>query len=243
MRPGIYSPDSHTFQQKGVQVFSWLNTIQRKPQGMDISLRQNRALNLDTGYQCSTGHARRDWDGYEPLWGGGALGVVGRGGPGNTERAGTRYRGKTGTGNRSRRRGWVPWAWGARKTPPCLGRPLRRLAGRIGKKKAALAIAHPMLVIVSHLLALGTCDEEARYDQGNPRQEARERTRALTALARLGSPIPVARAASAPGGRLISASSVRGLPDVPKKRPSLSGSGVSTRSRLLRRNAMEGGIF
>ena len=85
--------------------------------------------------------------------------------PGHHERAGKRSRGKTCKGNRSLRRILVPWAWGARKTPPCLGRTFRRLAVRIGKKKAALAIAHKMLVIVSHLLPLGTSYEEARYDQ------------------------------------------------------------------------------
>ena len=45
------------------------------------------------------------------------------------------------------------------------GARLRRLAVRIGQKKAALAIAHTMLVIVSHLLTLGTSYREARYDQ------------------------------------------------------------------------------
>ena len=40
----------------------------------------------------------------------------------------------------------------------------RRLEVRTGKKKAALAIAHNILVIVYYLLALGTCYEEARYD-------------------------------------------------------------------------------
>jgi transposase len=42
--------------------------------------------------------------------------------PGNNERAGKRYRGKTCQGNRDLRRVLVPWAWGARKTPPFLGR-------------------------------------------------------------------------------------------------------------------------
>jgi transposase len=86
-------------------------------------------------------------------------------GPGHHESAGQRYRGKTCTGNRSLRRVLVPWAWGARKTPPCLGRTLRRRAVRIGKKTAALAIAHTIRVIVSHLLTLGTSDEEARDAQ------------------------------------------------------------------------------
>jgi hypothetical protein len=44
---GIYRPDSRASQQKGGRVFSWIDTIQKKPQGMEISLRQNRALKVD----------------------------------------------------------------------------------------------------------------------------------------------------------------------------------------------------
>ena len=75
----------------------------------------------------------------------------------------------------------------------CLGHTFRRLEVRIGKKKAALAIAHTIRVIVYHLLVLGT-SYEARYDQWNPRQEARERQRAIKALERLGSTVTVERA-------------------------------------------------
>jgi len=95
----------------------------------------------------------------------------------------------------SLRRVLGPCAWGARKTPTFLGRTFRRLEGRIGKKKAALAIAHTIRVIVYHLLTLGTSYEEARYAQYNPRQEARERQRALQALERLGSTVTLERAA------------------------------------------------
>ena len=135
-------------------------------------------------------------------------------------------------------------AWGARKTPAFLGRTFRRLEVRLGKKKAALAIAHKILVIVYHLLALGTCYEEARYDQWNPRQEARERQRAIKALERLGYTVTVERAASSSGRRLLSSSSViGGWPYVPKTRQGRSGSGVSTRGRLFRRNSVECGSF
>ena len=115
--------------------------------------------------------------------------------PGNHESAGKRDRGKTCKGHRSLRRVLVHCAWGARTTPTFLGRTFRRLEVRLGKKKAALAIAHNILVIVYHLLAAGTCYEEARYDQWNPRQEARERHRAIKALERLGYTVTVERAA------------------------------------------------
>jgi transposase len=115
--------------------------------------------------------------------------------PGNHESAGKRYRGKTCKGHRYLRRVLVQCAWGARKTPTFLGRTCRRLEVRIGKKKAALAIAHKILVLVYHLLAAGTCYAEARYDQYNPRQEARERQRPLKALERLGYTLTLERAA------------------------------------------------
>jgi transposase len=115
--------------------------------------------------------------------------------PGHHASAGKRYRGKTRQGNRYLRRVLVQCAWGARKTPTFLGRTFRRLEVRIGKKKAALAIAHTILVIVYHLLATGSCYEEARYDHGHPKQEARERQRAIKALERLGYTVIVERAA------------------------------------------------
>jgi transposase len=137
--------------------------------------------------------------------------------PGTQESAGKRPRGKTCKGNRYRRRVLVQWAWGARQTPPFLGRPLRHLEVRIGQKKAALALAHTIRVIVSHLLALGTSYAEARYDPWNPRQAARERQRAIKALERLGSTVTGERAASSSGRHRIASSSGRGLPCVPKK--------------------------
>jgi transposase len=93
---------------------------------------------------------------------------------GNHENAGKRYRGKTCKGNRSLRRIMVQCARGARKTPTFLGRTFRRLEVRLGKKKAALAIAHKILVIVYHLLAAGTCYEEVRPISGirDRRQES-----------------------------------------------------------------------
>jgi transposase len=115
--------------------------------------------------------------------------------PGNNESGGKRHRGKTRKGNRYLRRLLVQCAWGARKTPTFLGRTFRRLEGRIGKKKAALAVAHKMLVIVYHLLAEGTVYEEARYDHCHPKQEERERKRAIKALERLGYTVTVERAA------------------------------------------------
>ena len=52
MRPSIDIPDSYVCRKKGGWVFYWMNNIQKKPQGMEISLRQKGALNLDTSHIC-----------------------------------------------------------------------------------------------------------------------------------------------------------------------------------------------
>ena len=93
--------------------------------------------------------------------------------PGNNDSAGKRRSGRTGKGHRYVRRLVVQCAWAARKTPTYLGRTFRRLAGRFGKKKAAVAIAHKMLVLGYHLLAEGTYYDEQRYAHRHPQQENR----------------------------------------------------------------------
>jgi transposase len=115
--------------------------------------------------------------------------------PGNNESAGKRRRGKSRRGNRYLRRVLVQCAWGARKTATFLGRTFRRLEVRIGKKKAALAVAHKILVIIYHLLAEGTFYDEGRYERVGPKQEERERKRAIKALERLGYRVSVERVA------------------------------------------------
>jgi transposase len=106
--------------------------------------------------------------------------------PGNDESAGKRRRGHTRNGNRYLRRVLVQCAWAARKTSTFLGRTFRRLEARLGGKKAAMAVAHKILVIVYHLLAEGTLYDEERYNRLSPQQEARQRRRAVQALQALG---------------------------------------------------------
>jgi transposase len=107
-------------------------------------------------------------------------------GPGNDESAGKRRRGHTRNGTRDLRRVLVQCAWAARKTSTFLGRTFRRLEARLGGKKAAMAVAHKILVLVSHLLAEGTLYDEERDNRLSPQQEARQRRRAVQALQALG---------------------------------------------------------
>jgi transposase len=106
--------------------------------------------------------------------------------PGNNESAGKRRKGRTRRGKRYLRRVLVQCAWATRKTSTFLGRTFRRLEARLGGKKAAVTVAHKILVIIYHLLLEGTFYEEERYDRLLPRQEERERQRALKALERMG---------------------------------------------------------
>jgi transposase len=106
--------------------------------------------------------------------------------PGNNESAGKRLRGKTRHGNKYLKRILTECAWGARDTSSFLGRTFRRLETRIGGKKAAIAVAHKILVVVYHVLSQGVAYDETRYDLPNPAKEDAARKRAVKALERLG---------------------------------------------------------
>ena len=60
------------------------------------------------------------------------------------------------------------------------------MESRLGRKKAALAVAQTILVMAYHLLSDGTVYDASRSDRQDARQEAWEKTRALAALERLG---------------------------------------------------------
>ena len=89
----------------------------------------------------------------------------------------------------------MPWAWATRKTATCLGRTFRRLEARLGSKKAAMAVAHKIVVLIYPLRLAGTLYEEERYDRLGPRQEERERKRAIKALERRGDAVPLDKVA------------------------------------------------
>jgi transposase len=73
--------------------------------------------------------------------------------PGNHESGGKRLSGKTRKGNRALRRVLLQAAHAAaRARRTYLGAQYRRLAARRGKKRAAVAVAHSILVITYHLL-------------------------------------------------------------------------------------------
>jgi transposase len=76
--------------------------------------------------------------------------------PGNDESAGKRRSGQATRGNRWLRQAVVQSAWAAaRSKDTYLSSHYRRLAARRGKKRAALALGHTLLVIIYHMLKGG----------------------------------------------------------------------------------------
>lgn len=76
--------------------------------------------------------------------------------PGNHESAGKRKNGATTRGNRWLRLALVQAAWAAsHKKDSYFQAQYRRLAARRGKKRALLAVAHSLLVVIYHMLKTG----------------------------------------------------------------------------------------
>jgi transposase len=73
--------------------------------------------------------------------------------PGNNESAGKRYSGRTRKGNSPLRSGLIQAAWAVSHTKNnYLSAQYRRVAGRRGKKRAIVAVAHSILVMSYHIL-------------------------------------------------------------------------------------------
>lgn len=107
--------------------------------------------------------------------------------PGNNESAGKHYSGKTRKGDLWLLDALTQAAWAASRTKDTyLAAQFWRLAPRIGKKKAAVAVAHTILVIAYHLLAEEVDYQELGGDyfakRFNPEQRTRHLVRQLEAL-------------------------------------------------------------
>lgn len=118
--------------------------------------------------------------------------------PGNHESAGKRLSGKTRKGNPWLRRVLIQVAHAAaRQKKGYLAAQYRRIAARRGVKRAAMAVAHSILVIIYHLLSEGTSYQErgeAFFEERD--REANER-RLVNQLTRLGYQVelqPIAQA-------------------------------------------------
>lgn len=103
--------------------------------------------------------------------------------PGNNESAGKRFSTRTRKGNRYLRRVLTQSAWSITHKKDCFLTGLfYRIASRGGMKKAALAVAHRILIFVWHVIARGTsyCEPGANYsDRKQPERAARRLARRL----------------------------------------------------------------
>jgi hypothetical protein len=101
--------------------------------------------------------------------------------PGNNESAGKRQSGHTRKGNHYLRRTLVQNAWAvAHMKHCCLTSVFLRIALRRGHKKAAVAIAHKILVIAFHVIR----DGEVYHELGADLQDQLHPTRTIHRLTR-----------------------------------------------------------
>jgi transposase len=120
--------------------------------------------------------------------------------PGNNESAGKRKSGKTTKGDRWLRVMLVQCAWAASHAKGTHLQALyRRLVGRRGKKRALVAVAHRLLVIIYNVLKKGQTYHElgADYLLEEPPDKERLKRRLLKRLEKLGVKVTVQQAEAA----------------------------------------------
>jgi transposase len=101
--------------------------------------------------------------------------------PGNNESAGKTLSGRTRKGSPWLRATLVQAAHAVSRTQTYLGVQFRRLAARRGVRRAAVAVAHTILIIVFYILR----DDEARYEELGPNYfDERDRQRVQARLTR-----------------------------------------------------------
>ena len=115
--------------------------------------------------------------------------------PGTNESAGRRGSGATGPGNPWLRSTLVEMAHGTTRSRTYLGAQYHRLAARRGKKRAAIAVAHSILVVAYHVLRDGTTYHELGRNYFDEREREAVARRAVTRLERLGFKVTVEPAA------------------------------------------------
>ena len=114
--------------------------------------------------------------------------------PGNAESAGKRFSGKTRKGNRYLRRILVQNAWAVSHMKDCfLTAVFYRIAHNCGRKKAAVAVAHRILVMAYHIIRDGTEYQERGGDYFDRVDAERTALRLRHRLERIGYDVILAR--------------------------------------------------
>lgn len=118
--------------------------------------------------------------------------------PGNKMSAGKRLSGKTRKGNRYVRDALVEAARSAANSKKTyLGALYRRLQGRLGRKKAVLAVAHRIVVIIYHMLKKREPYREQGTQVAEERLEEARKRRAIRQLETMGYQVQLQQAESA----------------------------------------------
>ncbi len=107
--------------------------------------------------------------------------------PGNNESAGKRHGGRVRKGNRYLRRVLVQGAWAVSHANDCfLTSMLFRIARKHGLKRAAMAVAHRILIIAYHIIGNGENYRELGGDYHERKNPNKTMKRALATFDRLG---------------------------------------------------------
>jgi len=118
--------------------------------------------------------------------------------PGNNITGGKRRSGHARPGDQWLREILIESAWAAaRSRDTYLAAQFWRLARRIGRKRAALAVSHSILTIAWHLLATDTVYEDLGADWFTRHDHQRSKQRALNTLQALGYTVTIEPAAAA----------------------------------------------
>ena len=134
-----------------------------------------------------TDDCRRDWGRDGALSEAGHLASWAGLCPGNHASAGTRKTGKTTQGSPLLRAALVQAAWAASQSRGTyLAAQYPRWVKRMGKKKALVAVAHSILVIMDHMVSRRTCYVELGEDAVTPRSVQAQSQRLIRPLEALG---------------------------------------------------------
>jgi transposase len=126
--------------------------------------------------------------------------------PGNHESAGKRKSGRTRKGSPWLRQALVEAAHGAaRSKHTYIGAQYRRLAARRGKKKAAIAVGHTILVIAHHIMTRQEPYHELGPNYFDERNQHRVERQLVRRLERLGYLVDLKRRAELPEAKEVAA--------------------------------------
>lgn len=116
--------------------------------------------------------------------------------PGQNESAGKRKTGRTRKGNQLLRTTLVEATWGATRTLGSYVNSLfKRIKARRGGKRAAVAVAHHLLIAAYHVLRTGTVYQELGGDFFDQRDKERTIKRAIARIQNLGYKVQLEEAA------------------------------------------------